>query len=117
MARRFYKFRLLLDEGLPHRRQFHILNSRFNVKHIVGDFKSSGLEDPEVYKRAISENRLLVTLNERDFRKLVRKNSLGIIGISGNMTTAHIDKKLNALLTKSKPKDLFGRFTSISGES
>ncbi len=117
MPRRFYKHKLLLDEGLPLRRRFPILNGRFDVKHIAGDLRRASLPDSEVYEVAIRQNRVLITYNEKHFRKLVRHNAIGVIGVSANMPLGQLDKKLSALLTRSRPKDLFGRFIFLSGET
>lgn len=69
MPKGFYKHRLLLDENMPHRSEFPILNSKFDVKHIEDDFKQGGLADPDVYQLAVDQNRILVTFNSKHFRK------------------------------------------------
>lgn len=43
MPKGFYKHRLLLDENMPHRSEFPILNSKFDVKHIEDDLGKGGL--------------------------------------------------------------------------
>lgn len=118
MPRKFYKYKLVLDENLPTRENFPLLNNRFDLKHIAADYKQSGLLDFKVYKLAQKEERLLVTYNIKDFRGLTTKsNTTGIIGVSPNLTFEQIDKKLTSLLTKATKKELFGKFTYISGES
>lgn len=95
-----------------------ILNNRYDAKHIAMDLNLAGLPDPEVYKLAIKEARLLVTYNIKDFEELVKNNtSGGVIGISTNLSLKQIDKKLAALLHKSTHKSLLGKLTTISGES
>lgn len=42
------RYRLLLDEMLPKRDKFPILNKLHNLRHIVHDFKGSGLSDEKV---------------------------------------------------------------------
>ena len=117
MPRKFLKYKLLLDEGFLFRTRLPILNSRFNVKHILGDLKTEGLPDREVYQIALSQKRLLVTFNSRDFKQFasLSKDS-GVIGISQELPKDQIDKKLTALLMRSKPSDLYGKFTAITGE-
>lgn len=39
MPPRFYKHKLLLDEGIYPRKLLHRTNSRFNIKHIKHDLK------------------------------------------------------------------------------
>jgi len=118
MPRRFYKHRLLLDEGFLLRQRLQTLNSRFDVKHISADFGHEGLKDEQVYQLGVELKRIIVTFNDKDFRPLAEKSrDTGVIGISANLTPDHIDKKLTSLLTKSTKKKLFGKFTYISGES
>lgn len=118
MKRKLHKFKLLLDENFPLRQRFLLLNSRYNVKHIKGDYKQAGLSDEAVYECAKEEKRLIVTFNDKDFREIAARSSdTGVIGVSTNLTPDQIDKKLTSFLRKSIPKDLFGRFTYISGET
>lgn len=117
MTRRFYKHKLLLDEGFYFRQSLPITNSRFDVKHIKGDYGQSALPDLQIYEFAKEKSRILVTLNIKHFKPLAPLSKLtGIIGISANLTLDQIDKKLTALLTKSTKKSLLGKLTTISGE-
>ncbi|MHB8484016.1 MAG: DUF5615 family PIN-like protein [Nitrospiria bacterium] len=118
MPKKFFKFRLLLDEGFHLRTRFPNLNNRYDVKHIASDLHKNGLPDEEVYALAVSLKRIIVTFNEKDFRPLASKSkTTGIIGISADMSTDQIDKKLVALLTRSKKSDIFGSCTSLSDET
>lgn len=118
MRRKFHKYKLLLDENFPLRQRLTLLNSRHNVKHIKGDYKQIGLPDEAVYERAREEGRLVVTFNDKDFQEIATRSvETGVIGVSTNLTPDQIDKKLTALLRKDKPKDLFGKFNYISGET
>src|SRR5262245_47226897 len=67
MPRKFYKFRLLLDENMPPRQRFPRLNSRYDVKHVRDDLHKTGIKDPLVYDLARELNRLLITFNGDDF--------------------------------------------------
>lgn len=117
MPRKFHKYKLLLDEGFHLRNRLPILNSRFNVKHVAADYKQIGLSDSKVYELANKEDRLLVTYNIKDFRKLLTTRSkTGVIGVSSNLTVEQIDKKLTALLTKSTKKELYGKFIIVKRE-
>jgi len=118
ITKRFFKHKLLLDENFPIRKYFHTLNRRFDVKHVGDDFNLEGLSDPEVYVLARKQGRLVVTRNIKDFKELaLTGNDTGVIGISPNLTFDQIDKKLTALLNKSTKKSLFGKLTTISGET
>lgn len=113
-----FRHKLILDENLPTRENFPLLNNRFDLKHIADDYRQSGLPDLKVYKLAQKEGRILVTYNIKDFKELAtRSNTTGIIGISPNLTLDQIDKKMTSLLTKATKKELLGKFTYISGES
>jgi predicted nuclease of predicted toxin-antitoxin system len=58
MPRKFYKFRLLLDENMPPRQRFPRLNSRFDVKHVRDDWHKTGIKDPLVYELAHKRKRV-----------------------------------------------------------
>ena len=117
MPRKFYKHKLLLDEGFFYKKDLPLINSRFDIKHIKGDYKLEALPDSKVYELAREKNRILITLNIKHFKKLATlSKSTGVIGISENLTLDQIDKKLTALLNKSTKKSLFVKLTTISGE-
>ena len=117
MPRRFYKYKLLFDEGFLLRKRLPILNSRFDVKHINADFHQSGLKDDAVYQFRAERGRLIVTFNDKDFRSLAEQSkNTGVIGVSANLPPDTIDKKLTALLTKATENELRGKFTYIRGE-
>ncbi len=117
MPRKFYKHKLLLDEGFFYKKDLPLTNSKFDVKHIKGDYKLEALPDSKVYEFAKEKKRLLVTLNIKHFKLLAFLSNLtGIIGISENLSLEQIDNKLTALLNKSTKKSLFGKLTTISGK-
>src|SRR5260370_41726734 len=118
MSTKFHKFRLLIDENMPGRRAFASLNQLFDVKHIALDLKTGGIRDELVYQEAVNMKRLIVTFNGDDFKPFVAKSTeTGIIAVSDNLSTNQIDSKLVALLVRSSPKALFGKFTTITGET
>jgi hypothetical protein len=118
MPKGFYKHKLLLDENMPHRTEFPSLNSKFDVKHIEDDLGKGGLADPDVYQLAVDQKRVLVTFNSKHFRKLAgSKEDAGIIGVSANMPSTQTDTKLTALLMRSTPNALHGKFTPLTGET
>jgi len=115
--RRFIKFKTLLDEALPPRRQFPQTNKIFNVKHIKHDLGLSGFADSVVYEIACELKRLIVTPNIKDFKRLLKGSETGIISVSMALSTENIDKKLCSILRKSKKGDLYGKIVEISGET
>ena len=118
MAKRFYKHKILLDEDVHYRFYFPTLNSLFDVKHITEDYNQVGLKDPQVYKFAVKEERILVTFNTKDFRELVKTGrKIGVIGVSSNLPIETIDKKLTAFFRKATKRSLVGKLTTLTGET
>lgn len=112
------KHKLLFDANMPHRKYFPTLNERFDVKHLQEDFHIYGIPDTEVYRLAVSQNRIIVTQNSKDFRGLAgTRQDCGIIGIDSNLPPAQNDKKLTAFLIKHTTKSLAGNFIPFSGET
>lgn len=100
------------------RTRFPRLNSRFDVKHIRDDFNLAGISDPEVYRLAVREQRVLITYNEKDFLPLTgTQGDKGVIGVSPHLTMEQIDTKLTALLVRSTPNSLAGKFTALTGQT
>jgi hypothetical protein len=61
---------------------------------------------------------LIITFNGDDFKNRVAQSTqTGIINLSTNLRNDQIDTKLTALLTKSSPSTLFGKFTDLTGET
>jgi len=117
MIRQRQRFNVLFDEGLYPREKLPRTNERHNIRHIKHDFNYGGLSDDAVYEFAKSQNRLIATLNIKDFRKLLKSNDTGIIGISSTLTPDDIDKKLCSLLNKSRKGELYGKVVTITKES
>lgn len=115
MSPRFYRYNLLLDEGLYPRKSLSRVNSRHNVKHIKHDLNSAGIKDKEVYKIAIEQKRIIVTYNTRHFKKLATLNeNTGVIGVGQGITPEQLDVKLNSLLSRSLKKSFYGKYTPLS---
>jgi hypothetical protein len=94
------------------------LNERFDLKHVVADYKQASIPDEAVYELARKEGRLLVTYNIKDFVQLAAKTTdTGIIGLSAQLPIEQIDTKLTTLLRRSTPNGLYGKITEITGET
>lgn len=117
MIRQRQRFNVLFDEGLYPREKLPRTNERHNIRHIKHDFNYGGLSDDAVYEFAKSQNRLIATLNIKDFRKLLKSKDTGVIGISSTLTPDEIDKKLCSLLNKSRKGELYGKVVTITKES
>lgn len=115
MPPRFYKHKLLLDEGLYPRKLLSRTNNRYNIRHIKHDLNKGGIEDKQIYEIAIKQNRIVVTYNVRDFRKLATQNkSAGVIGVTQGFTPEQLDTRLNSLLSKSSENSFYGKYTPLS---
>jgi Domain of unknown function (DUF5615) len=86
------------------------------VKHIKHDLNRAGLPDPEVYKLAAAQGRMILTINVKDFRPLLREDAPGVIGIPENWSAARIDSKLTALLMRHGPNYFRGRYRPLAAE-
>src|SRR5436309_15963042 len=103
---------------MPARRKFALLNHLFDVKHIAFDLRKGGLADEEVYNEAARMQRLIITFNGKDFKTFAtRTKETGVLFISQNLPDEQIDKKLVSFLLKKTPNALYGKFTSITGET
>lgn len=116
MPKRFYKHRLLLDENMPPRQSLALLNEYFDIKHIKHDLKYPGLEDIYVYELAQKQKRVVLTFNTKDFRRLIGKNSLGVIGLPATWATPKLDTKLTSLLMKHSPAYFKGELRTLGQE-
>ena len=115
MPPKFYKHKLLLDEGIFRRQSLPRTNSRYNLKHIKNDFNKGGITDKEVYAIARKEKRIIITYNIEDFRKLAKQSKdTGIIGITQRLTPEQLHTKLNSLLSRSSENTFYGKYTSLS---
>ena len=115
MPLKFYKHKLLLDEGLYPRKSLKRINSRYNIKHIKHDLNKGGISDRNVYEIARKQKRIIVTYNIDDFRKLAKKSrETGVVGVTQKLTPEQLDIKLNSLLSKSSEKSFYGKYTPLS---
>ncbi len=114
MAHKFYKHKTLLDEQVSPRQYFPGLNERFDVKHIKHDLNLASLPDPQVYQLAVSQGRIILTKNVKDFRPLLRDDCPGIIGIPETWSNDRIDSKLTALFMRHGPTYFRGRYLPLA---
>lgn len=115
MPLKFFKHKLLLDEGLYPRKSLKRINSRYNIRHIKHDLNKGGITDDEVYQIACMQKRIIITYNIDDFRKLaLRSKETGVIGVTQGLTPDQLDAKLNSLLSKSSENSFYGEYTPLS---
>jgi hypothetical protein len=116
MPKRFYKHKTLLDEQVSPRQYFPDLNERFDVKHIKHDLRHGGMDDDQIHQLAGAQGRIILTINVKDFRPLLREDSPGIIGIPETWSNRRVDTKLTALLMRHGPNYFRGRYHSLAAE-
>ncbi len=115
MPRKFYKHKLLLDEGLYPRNVLHRTNNRHNIKHIKHDLNKGGVKDEDIYKIARKQKRIIITYNIDHFKRLAKKSKdTGIIGITQGFTPEELDKKLNSLLSKNSENSFYGKYIPLN---
>ncbi len=108
------KFRLLLDSAFARSMAFPKLAKKANIAHAVYDLGlSPQAEDGDIYQKAVEENRFVLTINFKDFRKLVKKEKTGIFGIESQLTNQEIDNKVSRFLSNKDPQDFKGKATKI----
>jgi len=116
MPKTFYKHKLLIDENLPPRQMLSRLNARFDVKHIKHDLRHGGMDDDQIHQLAGAQGRIILTINVKDFRPLLREDSPGVIGIPETWSAARLDTKLTALLMQRGPNYFRGCYRPLAAE-
>ncbi len=70
-------------------------------------------EDEEIYQKAVSENRIVLTINFKDFRRLVKKGQPGVLGIESQLTNIEIDQIVSDFIADKDPEDLRGKALKV----
>lgn len=108
------KFRILLDSAFAKPESFPKLKKKVNLAHCVHDL---GLppqaEDHEIYQKAVENNRFVLTINFRHFRKLLKKGKPGVFGIESQLTNEQIDELVSNFLSSKDPDNYLGKATKI----
>lgn len=108
------KFRLLLDAAFARPDAFPKLQKKANIAHAVYDCGlSQQAQDNEIYQTAVEENRFVLTINFKDFKKLVRKGKPGTIGIESQLSNNEIDEGVTNFLSGKNPDDFLGKAIKI----
>lgn len=108
------KFRILLDSAFARCEAFPRLKKKANIAHAVHECKlSPQAEDQEIYQKAVSEDRFVLTINFKDFRRLVKPGKPGIIGIESQLSNDDIDKLVTNFLSDKNPEDFKGKATKV----
>ncbi len=108
------KFRFLLDSAFAQPPAFPKLRKKANLAHAVYDLNlSTQAEDEEIYQKATEENRLVLTINFKDFKKLIKKNRTGIFGIESQLSNEKIDSKVTNFISGKNPDEFWGKATKV----
>lgn len=112
--RRFIKYKLLLDESLPPRRNYPNLNRQYSVKDVAHDLMLSGISDQSLYELAKKDSRIVVVFNTKDFKPMITPNKPSVISLSTNLTNKEADLKICKALKEISPVQAKGNLISIS---
>ena len=112
------KFRILLDSAFAQPKRFPRLSKKCNLKHPVHDYGfSPQTSDEDIYQLAIKTGRFVLTINFQDFKKLIKKNQPGIIGIESQLTNEEIDPYVIKFLSNKDPQDYLGKALRLTEEA
>ncbi len=67
--------------------------------------------DEEIYELAIKGDRFVITINYRDFQKLVQKGKPGVIAVPSELSNEEIDGLLYRFVQGKNPDDYLGKAT------
>lgn len=105
-----------MDEAFPHQRMFPRLSKKANVRHIVHDFiHRRQIDDKEIYDIAVFDNRFVVTINFKDFKKFVVKDRPGIIALPSDLTIKDIERVLLKFISTTTPNECMGKAIKLLG--
>ena len=108
------KFRFLLDSAFAKPLIFAKLRKRAVVKHIRHDFNlSPQAEDEEIYSLAAKNKMFVVTINYKHFKKLVRKNSPGVVVLDSGLSNEQIDIAICNFISGKNPLDYYGKAIKV----
>lgn len=108
------KFRFILDSAFAAPSKFPKLNKKAKLIHSVIDLGlSPTTEDKDIYQKAIEGNCIVLTINFDDFKKLVKTDKAGVVGIPSQQTNAEIDEMVTKFISGKNPDDFLGKATKI----
>jgi predicted nuclease of predicted toxin-antitoxin system len=114
MTTRQKRYKLLLDEMLPRKDKYPLLNNYHNVRHIVHDLKKEGITDLELIRLASRTGRIVITKNIKHLKELGLKYQVDIIGVTEILPPERMDNKIVAILRRRTYKNMTGRFIKVA---
>lgn len=108
------KFRIVVDSAFAKLSFFPKIRKKAKLYHCVYDFGlSRQAEDQDIYQKAFENNCCVLTINFKDFKKLVRANGPGILGIESQLTTARVDSVVSEFISGKDPDAFIGKAIKI----
>lgn len=74
------------------------------------------IEDEDIFNEAQKEDRSVITINYKDFRKLVKKGKQGIIAIPSGLSNDEIDLLLTNFVASNDPDECLGRAIKLTDQ-
>jgi regulator of PEP synthase PpsR (kinase-PPPase family) len=96
----------------PKRENFPQLNDFHDLKHIVHDLKKEGIKDFQVIDIAKKQNRVIITKNTKDFKRLCAKNRIDLITVTEVSSIEEVDNQIMAYLRKKRGRGVFKQIVS-----
>ncbi len=98
--------------------KFVKLCKKAHLSHAVLNYGlSRKASDEEIYQLATKEKLLVLTINFKDFKRLVKTNSAGVFGIPGDLSNEEIDSLVCNFIRRKNPDDYQGKATLINADS
>lgn len=103
-----------MDSAFTKPQAFPLLSKKANLTHIVHTYGFPPVcSDEEIYQKAIKEDRFVLTINFKDFKKLIKKEKPGIIGIESQLSNKEIDRLVSKFISGKNPDDFVGKAIKI----
>lgn len=98
---------------LPRREKLPEVNRHHDLKHLVHDFRKSGLYDDEIVNVAKKEGRILITKNIKHFHEFCKLKEVDMIGVTETVPPEELDRSIMAYLRKREQQEMSGKLKKI----
>lgn len=103
----------MFDSAFAKPVEFKKLSKKANLAHVRHTYRlSPTTEDKDIYQLATQEKRFVITM-DRDFKRLVKPGSAGVIFIPPYLSTEQIDEALVKFISGKTPDVLLGKSVRI----
>lgn len=108
------KFRFLLDSAFAAPDKFTKLSKKAKLIHPVIDLGlSPQTADKDIYQKAIENKCFVLTINFKDFRRIVKHGMPSVIGINSQLSNDAIDKLVTNFISEKNPDDYLEKAIKI----